>query len=175
MLKAILASSIIGATSTVSIVELYSWNSYKSEIGDAEVPQVVNAYNVDGNSAYMEQNKHFIKYLKMEIDGMDHVRVLSESNVPGEWSERTRRFGAKLYYEIKDHEGHIISTGYRADPRNEALSNDMRQTYPFVVSLPYMADADSISFYRLSDDYSKDDGMGFDYVKLDEYSFNNRL
>jgi len=174
MLKILLASLIIGSTSTVSVVELYNWNALKLKASSESTPIISHSYTIDGTSAYMEKNRHYIKYLKMEIDSMDNIRVLEESNVQGEWVKRSKSIGPKIYYEINDVDGKMIDSGYRSDPRRNYFANDIHKSVPFVLSIPYYMDAKTITFYTMNDS-GENSTVGINYVKLFAYNFQTRI
>ena len=180
MFRAILASLLFGSTTTVCVVEFQKWNQLDidgSGAGSTSSSSTSLVERVLEGETYFEapDDGSRIKYLRLEIDPLNQVRVRREENISGDWSPRVLSSGHRLYYEVISKDGDILARGTRTDPRPKEVSSNPT-AISFVLSVPYCPGGERIDLYAVRYDGPGVEGEdGYRYSLLLSYPFQKSL
>lgn len=104
--------------------------------------------------------------LKLRIDTKSEMSLLDQSFVSGSWTDRrVPPMGTRLYYEVVDASGTVVSRGYRKDPRDL----NRQRAVEFLLNAPCTADAAQINVYLVNYEGQGKDGYSRDYRLLGSY------
>jgi len=107
--------------------------------------------------------------LKLRIDTHNSIQLLDQVYLSGTWTDkRIAPMGTRLYYEVVDVTGRVVSQGYRKDPRDMIKHRSVE----FLLNAPCTADSSRINLYLVDYESSGRDGYSRDYRLVGSFPVN---
>jgi hypothetical protein len=101
--------------------------------------------------------------MRLRIDGRGQITVLDSGVIDGRWEDsRTIPVGRRLYYEVLDKNGTVITRGYKRDPRGMLNT----KSTDFFMTAPYYANAACVTIYLVDYENGGKSGYARDYSLL---------